>query len=118
MKEVKTEDCRVERDEHAAAMLGMALMTGVEIRQLSEIKDVDRKLILTRVEMGKQAAKALQRQARDCKLSEKRREMLLGTVSKDRSYCARLLRAMRKGLGFFDAHDAAWLATHNAGGAK
>ena len=111
-----TEPCRVDRHDHAAAMLGLALLTGAELKQLTQ--STDEKLIRTRVTMSKQAAQALKRKAEELKLSEQRRELVRVTIRKDRSYCAQLLRAMRKGLGFFDAHDAAWMATHktNAGG--
>jgi hypothetical protein len=97
-------------------MLGLALLTGAELKQLTQ--STDEKLIRTRVTMSKQAARSLERKAAELKLSPKRCELIQVTIRKDRSYCAQLLRAMRQGLGFFAAHDAAWTATHkvNAGG--
>lgn len=105
-------------NDHAAAMLGLALLTGAELKQLTQ--GTEQTLIRTRVTMSKQAAKELRRKADELKLSEKRRELVRLTIRKDRSYCAQLLRAMRRGLGFFEAHNAAWMATHNinAGGAR
>jgi len=122
MKEQREDDCRVDRNDHAAAMLGIALMSGSQIKRLNQ--SVDEKLILQRVRMGKDAAAVLERQVRDCQLSDPRREMVQKTIRTDRRYCARLLRAMRLGLSFFEAHDSAWRETHqdvqaaNAGGAR
>lgn len=120
MKEqVTDEDCRVERNEHAVAMLGLALMSQTQIKRLNP-EPIDQALVKTRVKLGKAASETLLAQARDCKLSDARRQMLRDTVQLDRRYCARLLRAVRQGLSFFDAHDAAYSATRglNAGGAQ